>query len=287
MISETIEKDSIFLPAIKPKATPKKFSFSSYGVNIRFESNDQDLLDETERVARKALINRILPCGVANPEYVFRIEIDKKDTLFLFQNGVELGSGSSRKGFFKFFDSIIRVAVARDAVDHIFLHAGVVGWRGNAIVLPADSFHGKSTLVAELVRQGAVYYSDEFAIFDSRGHVHPFQRLLNMRADDGKFTPYEITVESLGGVVGKDAIPVGFVLLTKYEPKGVWKPKLITAGNGALEMIPFTASLRNRPEFTLQVLKNIASNAIIASSSRGSAKKFAKTLLDYVDSNVV
>jgi hypothetical protein len=30
--------------------------------------------------------------------------------------------------------------------------------------------------VAELVRAGATYYSDEFAVLDSRGRVHPFPR---------------------------------------------------------------------------------------------------------------
>ena len=43
----------------------------------------------------------------------------------------------------------------------------IVTWgRGRAIVIPGRTFSGKSTLVAELVRAGATYYSDEYAVED-------------------------------------------------------------------------------------------------------------------------
>ena len=37
--------------------------------------------------------------------------------------------------------------VAERAPDHLFVHAGVVGWEGLAIVMPGASFAGKTTLV--------------------------------------------------------------------------------------------------------------------------------------------
>ena len=37
--------------------------------------------------------------------------------------------------------------VAERAPDHLFVHAGVVGWEGGAIVMPGASFAGKTTLV--------------------------------------------------------------------------------------------------------------------------------------------
>src|SRR5262249_36261820 len=41
----------------------------------------------------------------------------------------------------------LRWHIAQAARRRIFLHAGVVGWQGRAIVLPGRSFAGKSTLV--------------------------------------------------------------------------------------------------------------------------------------------
>src|SRR5262249_38532870 len=54
--------------------------------------------------------------------------------------------------------------VANNAHNRVFVHAGVVGWQGRAILIPGKSYSGKSTLVAALLRCGATYYSDEFAV---------------------------------------------------------------------------------------------------------------------------
>src|SRR6185369_13624268 len=56
--------------------------------------------------------------------------------------------------------------VALCARDGLFVHAGVVAWRGRAILIPGRSMSGKSHLTAELVRRGAMYYSDEFAVLN-------------------------------------------------------------------------------------------------------------------------
>ncbi len=68
--------------------------------------------------------------------------------------------------------------VAERAPDHLFVHAGVVGWEGRAIVMPGASFAGKTTLVQAWLEAGAVYDSDEFAVLDRAGRVHPFPRPL-------------------------------------------------------------------------------------------------------------
>src|SRR5260221_5508655 len=83
-------------------------------------------------------------------------------------------------------ESDLRLYVAERARRRVFVHAGVVGWRGRAIVIPGRSFSGKSSLTAELVRAGATYYSDEYAVFDSRGRVHPFAKPLEIR-QNGSF----------------------------------------------------------------------------------------------------
>ena len=44
--------------------------------------------------------------------------------------------------------------VAERAPDHLFVHAGVVGWEGRAIVMPGASFAGKTTLVQRMARGG-------------------------------------------------------------------------------------------------------------------------------------
>src|ERR687894_479249 len=50
----------------------------------------------------------------------------------------------------------------------------VVARGGRALVRPGPSLSGKTTLVAALVRSGAAYLSDEFAVLDPEGRVHPY-----------------------------------------------------------------------------------------------------------------
>jgi predicted ATPase len=44
--------------------------------------------------------------------------------------------------------------VATEAPRRVFVHAGVVGWKGQAILVPGRSYSGKTTLIAALMKAG-------------------------------------------------------------------------------------------------------------------------------------
>lgn len=74
------------------------------------------------------------------------------------------------------FDIISRVR------SHFLIHAGVVTYNDQAVVIVADSMHGKTTTVLELVRRGFRFLSDEMAALSrSDRQVHPFPRSLRIR----------------------------------------------------------------------------------------------------------
>ena len=58
------------------------------------------------------------------------------------------------------------------------------------------------TLVRAVVEAGAVYYSDEHAMLDEVGRVHPYARPLPFRPPEGR--PVDLRAEALGGVVGTE-----------------------------------------------------------------------------------
>jgi hypothetical protein len=262
------------------------FRFESYGVKIRIQSDRIEVLRRTEAVIRRSLVGQLEIIENYNFDRSFGITFD--GTIYtLYQDGENNTFGKSDKNFFKFFGSIVRLTVAEFAKSRVFVHAGVVGWKGNAIVIPARSFQGKTTLVAELVRNGASYYSDEYAILDEDGLVHAFPRMLAMRGIEDEYAQTDVSVESLGGTYGAGPIPVKMILLTEFRPDGVWSPDLLSDGLGVMEMIPHTIPIRFNPEFALKVLKIIASRAIIAKSFRNDAKQFSKILLNFFDNNVV
>lgn len=67
---------------------------------------------------------------------------------------------------------------------HLLLHAGVVAWQEQGIVLAADPQHGKTTLTLELVRRGFSFLSDEIAAVHRIDRtISPFPRTLRVRPE--------------------------------------------------------------------------------------------------------
>lgn len=168
--------------------------------------------------------------------------------------------------------------VARMARHRVFIHAGVVGWRGSAIVLPGRSFWGKTRLVMALLRSGADYYSDEYAVLDATGQVHPFQRLLSVRQDDGT-PPRRDSAEDLGGRCGTGPLPVGLVAVSIYEPGARWLPRRLSTGEAVLALLTHSISVRREPARVLDTLTRVASQAPVLSGTRGEAYETVAPLL--------
>jgi hypothetical protein len=174
----------------------------------------------------------------------------------------------------------IREHVALSAPDHTFVHAGVVGHNGRAIVVPGLSFAGKTTLVGELVRAGATYYSDEFAVLDGDGLVHPYAKPLSVR--NGGWAQVDHDVASYGGTSGVEPLPIGVVALTWYERDAGWAPERLSTGEGTLKVLANTVPASDRPAPSLAAITKALGDAVILEGSRGEASAAARELLSIV-----
>ncbi|MCP4592735.1 MAG: hypothetical protein GY842_18525 [bacterium] len=70
----------------------------------------------------------------------------------------------------------INYRVIATRTEFLQLHAAVLAWRGNGVMLVGPSGSGKSTLTAALAARGWDYLSDEFALIDPvslRAHAFP------------------------------------------------------------------------------------------------------------------
>lgn len=187
-------------------------------------------------------------------------------------------------------DSDLHFQVAVHARWKLFVHAGVVGWNGAAIVLPGRSGSGKSRLVAELVRAGAVYYSDEFAVLDGHGRVHPYPKRLHIRADPDaaeKGPPVvRKRIEELGGLAGTRALPVGLVVLTSFAR--VTRPRLrrLSPGEAVLALLNHTVLARHRPQFALRLLARAVDGKPTFRGRRGEAAEFISSALARATSEI-
>lgn len=175
-------------------------------------------------------------------------------------------------------ESQLRIYVGLNAPGRIFVHAGVVAHNGRAIVIPGLSFSGKTTLVVALVRSGATYYSDEFAVLDEAGLVHPFTKPLSVR--DQEQVQNDHHVEHFGGIAGDEPVRIGAVVFAEYRAGADWKPKTLSSGRAVLAMLENTLPARERTEEALQVLKRAIAGAVLLEGERGEAEEIAQQLLD-------
>jgi len=172
----------------------------------------------------------------------------------------------------------IHLFVGEMSQGRVFIHSGVVGWGEEAILLPGLTFTGKSTLVAELVRAGAIYYSDEYAVLDGNGLVYPFARPLSIR-DDGCFSGRSVRIEEIGGVSGTRPLPVGIIIGTFYEAGSPCSLTRLSPGEAVLSLLSNSLSARRQPETVLPVLKRVAERAACFSGPRGDASEAAEQIL--------
>jgi hypothetical protein len=256
--------------------------FESYGTRVLVRSNDEDVLNDVIEIARSALLGNIKPCRQGPYPLIFDL-IGSRELFDFVRNGELLTKGTSDFGSFRHLNALIRVSVGEYSEDLTFIHAGAVGWRGKGILLPGLSFSGKSTLVYELVKLGAQYYSDDFGILDDAGLLHSFPRDISMRTREKYYEIYEVDPSAIGGTKSSEPIPIGLVFLTKHQARSRWAPIMLSRGKGLFEVLPFILSIRQKPDLALQVLNSAATNAIFLTSLRGDAKVAARRLLELFD----
>jgi hypothetical protein len=177
----------------------------------------------------------------------------------------------------------VMLYVAEHAAEVIFVHSGVVAWGGRGLLLPGTSFAGKTTLVAELMSAGATYYSDEYALIDAGGWVHPYPRPLALRAP-GSETQTPTDVETLGGVAGVEPLRVTHAVFSQYVPGAAWNPQRISAGMAALEMLRHAVPVRRTPQRVMEALARMLDGATVLQSPRGEAEETARVLLAMLQS---
>jgi serine kinase of HPr protein (carbohydrate metabolism regulator) len=256
------------------------FSFRAYGVRVGLRANS----DEALKLATDYLPPDTKPAASPDVErlYSFVLGEDHGSKLrrfhMLYANEVQLARTFDLGHVLRSLESDSQFYIAEAAPRRVFVHAGAVGWRGRAVLIPGRSFSGKTTLVAELVRAGAVYYSDEYAVLDANGLVHPYTRPLAIR-EDGNMESERHSIESLGGVRGKRPLPIALVVVTEYKAGARWRPRRMTAGQGALALLNNSVSIKRRPEAAFPVLKRAASRAPFLKSARGEAKEVVESIL--------
>lgn len=169
--------------------------------------------------------------------------------------------------------------LAMRARNLVLVHAAVVGWGGSAVLLPGASGSGKTTLAMALVKQGAAYYSDDLALLDETGRVHPYLRVPRLRTSLGQKTATHLTELIFAGEIRPEPVPVALVVLSQYSETASVRREDLLGRDTFWGLLRNTVAVRSRPELTLKVLKEVSLGARGVQLERGGARAAASAVL--------
>jgi hypothetical protein len=249
-------------------------SFSAYGVNIGFQADLKEGLNSFEQ---------FLPfgCKKSNPkklDRIYSIFRDASGKFKLYADARKVDESDEVEEILLRFQSHSQLFIATHAHQKAFIHAGVVAVGGRAVLIPGRSYAGKTTLVAEFIKAGAIYYSDEYAVLDQLGRVHPYPKPLSLR-DQTTGKQRDIAAERLGGRIGLSPLPVGVIIITRYKNGAGWQAQEAGSVEGIKALTLNSVSIRLSPESTLRSIARAVSGALVLKSKRGDARQLVEDVM--------
>jgi hypothetical protein len=260
------------------------FAFEAFGRRLVLSLCDESLLDAVVDILPAGWN----PVGVDDADRHFRLEWLTAAEPAAYREGFHLYDGDE---FLRWapdpalavdgIESEIEHDIAEFADPWLFMHAGVVAWQGQAILLPGESHAGKSTLTAALVEAGATYFSDEYAVLDAHGRVWPFPRRLSLR--QGPFGPaHRMTIRQAGSpeLASLSPIPVGHITLITYRAGQDFWIDTLPRGSAILELCQHMVAIQRRPQDVLAALNALTRSVPVLHGERGDARETARRLLE-------
>jgi hypothetical protein len=253
--------------------TKEDIAFESFGVRMRVSADTPEVLERIPGL----LPPDAKPCPPSRVDVSLEVRRRPEGSYDFMMDGSPAAQRIDLDFALTLLEAQVRIHVGLNAPSRIFVHAGVVAHEGRVIVLPGLSMAGKTTLVLALVRAGAVYYSDEFAVLDERGLVHPYAKPVSIRDGDQIQSDHEI--ERFGGVAGDEALEVNAVVFAEYRPGAEWSPIELSPGRAALTMFRNTLAAIKRSEEAMRTIKLAVDGALLLEGDRGEASEMAQPLL--------
>ncbi|MGH9839622.1 MAG: hypothetical protein ACREEM_12645 [Blastocatellia bacterium] len=254
---------------------PFQTAVTSYGVNLCLRA---------DRAARLAHFEKFWPYGCRETrekrfDRVYSIVEAGDGGLRLYADSRKISESDDAEDLCQRFRAHAQLYIAATTDQRVFIHAGVVAFRNGAILVPGRSLAGKTSLVAEFIKAGAIYFSDEYAVLDARGRVHPFPRPLSIRhRRTGK--QRDVPVTSLGGQAAAKPAPVRLILATKHRKGARWQPTVAGVGEAIRALTLNAVSIRRNPAAALQAIARASAGAKVLKGARGEARQLVRDVMN-------
>ena len=132
-------------------------AFVSYGLSVGIRVSSPEILDRIDGVlppdvkpARSPRVGGLYSLMVSGT----KVGSNTRRFNILYAGTQQLARTRDTDEALEALENHLQIYVAEHARRRVFVHAGVVGWRGRAIVIPGRTMSGKSTLVKALVEAG-------------------------------------------------------------------------------------------------------------------------------------
>lgn len=280
-----VQTDYFISDPILPDSKDRELTidFSFYGLGCRLYFDNPKLSAKLIHLLppyHQLLKNR-------SPEQIFRlITIMGEEANGLFWNDERiLQFQSIDETVFEAIESKIQYLMAAALPPKMYLlHAGAISIGEIGILIPGNSFSGKTTLTREFLKAGAEYFSDDCAIIDQNGMLYPYSKTLSIRNgfEQGKI----VEAESIGAKMASQPVPVRLIILAEYAEGSTWINSEITQGKAVWELsknLFFPTTMTLYPKETLQTLANVANRSKTFYGKRGEAREVVRQVLTEIE----
>lgn len=214
------------------------FDVEAFGAHFRLSAEGADACATLDQYAFPWLARVEAKAG--KPDAAIRIDQAAGEFRLLVDDAT-VATAAEPMGLVRALIQVLDETVVRRLTTWRAVHAGAVLYGGRVLLFPGLSHAGKSSLVSEMVRRGATYFSDEYALIDAEGLVHPYPRPLLVRNGSPEQLP--VLARELNAGIGDAPAPVGWIFAVRYVPGSEWSLAPVSQGE-ALMML-----LQNTPHF--------------------------------------
>lgn len=183
------------------------------------------------------------------------------------------------------FEGNIQFIIADNtAPGFVLLHSGAVVLGDYGILFPAGTGRGKTTFTNSLLDLGASYCSDDCAVVDSAGMLHPYPTPLKLRRSDG--TRDRLVPSEAGYEVPDSPVPVRCVAFTEFSPGARFTPSQLGRADAMMKLLEnlfLPSAIRCWPEETVGVLAAVLDDALILKGERGESEQSARELISLLN----
>jgi len=255
-----------------------EFSIQAFDSFIHVECADSEIRDALERYIFPPVPRR--SSAPSSPDIHLRVDHSAEGFRVLLNHKLAAFA-------LTLHDAALAVVKALDdAVVHRMkmfraVHSGAVLIGERALLVPGSTHAGKSSLVAELLRRGASYFSDEYALIDDEGRIHSYPRPLLLR--NGSPQQSLVLPEELNASFATRPAPIGWILALDYVPgEASWDVHEMSQGEAVMLLLRNTPhEMAQSPEMVDFFLR-VAANAICYAGKRCDVAEAATRVFDLI-----